>query len=67
MRIVFDGRQVESLAPKIAKRIAPDAGSPLAEGVILPADQIVATVARQYRMGLGRAANLASTFATAFA
>ncbi|MBV8189487.1 MAG: hypothetical protein JO339_19760 [Alphaproteobacteria bacterium] len=53
MRIVFDGRQVESLEPKVARRIGLEGDSPLVEGSILSADQIVADAARRARFGFG--------------
>jgi hypothetical protein len=53
MRIVFNGQQVESLKPKIAKRIDFGAERPLVEGVILSTDEVVDAAARRYRITLG--------------
>jgi hypothetical protein len=53
MRIVFDGRQVESLDPKIARRIGRAADSSLVEGVILSIDQVADAAARRYRISFG--------------
>jgi hypothetical protein len=52
LRIIFDGRQVERLDPKIARRIGPWADSPLVEGLIVAADSIIAAEARRSKMGL---------------
>lgn len=52
MRIIFDGRQVESLDPKIARRIGPWADSPLVEGVIVAVDPIIAAEGRRSKIGL---------------
>ena len=58
MHIVFDGRVVESLAPKVARRIARRIdraadSPPLVEGVIVSADQITADTARRTKVGFG--------------
>ena len=53
MRILFDGQQVESLKPRIAKRIDLGADRPLVEGVVLSTDQVVDAAARNYRIVLG--------------
>lgn len=52
MRIIFDGRQVDSLDPKIARRIGPRADSPIVEGVIIATDPIIAAEARGSKIGL---------------
>jgi len=61
VRIVFDGRQVESLDPKIARRIGLGADSPVVEGVILSADQIAAAAARRYEISFGVVGGVAAT------
>jgi hypothetical protein len=52
MRIIFDGRQVESLEPKIARHIGPWADTDVVEGVILAPEPIVAAEARRSETGL---------------
>lgn len=67
MRIVFDGRQVESLKPKIARRIELGAERPLVEGVILSTDEVVDAAARQYRLTLGWVGGIAAAILIAAA
>jgi hypothetical protein len=61
MRIVFDGRQVESLEPKVVRRLDREADSPpVVEGVILSTDQVVDASARRFRIGLGWVGGIAA-------
>jgi hypothetical protein len=54
MRILFDGREVESLPPKVARKAIELEGGDSAEveGVVLAGDKIVADAARRSRIGL---------------
>ncbi len=53
MRIIFNGQEVDSLKPKIARRIDLGADRPLVERAILSADEVVDAAARNYRIVLG--------------
>jgi hypothetical protein len=53
MRIVFDGREVERLDPKVARKISLAADTPVVEGSVLAADPIIAAAGRRSRIGLG--------------
>jgi hypothetical protein len=52
MRILFDGREVERLDPKVARKISLAADTPVVEGTVLAAEPIIAAAARGSRIGL---------------
>jgi hypothetical protein len=52
MRIIFDGRQVESLEPKVVRGIGPLTDTPVAEGVIVATGPLLVAEARGAKIGL---------------
>jgi hypothetical protein len=63
VRIVLDGTPLDSLDPKIARRITLSPDRPAIEGVVMSADQVIETTTRNARFGIGIACGVGAAIA----